>query len=156
MRPTPPTPRELGLREAEMEVGLEREARDEKPRKTRWRGEGAAAVRKARAGLSPGRLPEPGSCPFSTGQAGTGAWARLPWRCVGGPLPGDPARHTAPPVSTQPLLCLRPLLCVCVPLGDRCGGGLESGSLVPTSIVQTLINVSALGPDSGSVEVTGI
>lgn len=115
MRPTPPTPRELGLREAEMEVGLEREARAEKPRKTRWRGEGAAAVRKAGGWALPGRLPEPGSCPFSTGQAGTGAWARLPLEVRGRtpsrrprPTHSTPSLHPAPPVSPALAECVRP------------------------------------------------
>lgn len=133
------------LREAELEV-RQRLASDGKPKKTRWRGEGAGAVSKARwieTGLGVESLGPPlgqaagiGSCPFSTGMVGTGVHcglpcgARLPSRSLGRPHPGDLLTwYIAPPVSAQPLLRLQPLLRV--PLGDRCGGELVSGTLWP-------------------------
>lgn len=71
--------------------------------------------------------------------------------CLLGPWGGH-TQETPPDTQDPPSLHLDPsvpLALVCVPLRDRCGGELVSVSLlVRTSTAQTLINVSALGPNS--------
>lgn len=128
----------MGLREAEIEVG-QRQARDGKPKKTRWRGEGAGVVRKARLSgtqLGKERLGPPlrqaaGTRELSVQHRPGGDWRALSCLpCGAGGHPGETAWYTAPPVSSRPLLCLRHLLCVC-PLGTGVGVSLSQGLSCP-------------------------